>query len=68
MRIAANISAVKRDEWKKSIDDLLHNPLTPEEKPKNQELNMWYQNDRDLKAEVEKLTEMVKTFQYQKGL
>ena len=31
LRIATNISPAKRDEWEKSIDDLLRNPLTPDE-------------------------------------
>ena len=60
IRIAASISREKRDEWKKSIDDFLVNPLTPEEERYVEELDTWYKQDMDVKNEVEQLKEEVK--------
>ena len=57
IRIAARISLEKKEEWKKSIDDLLVKPLTPEEERHIEELKMWYKQDRDVKTQVEKLEE-----------
>ena len=56
VRIATNISPTKRDEWKKSIDDLCHNPLTPDEERCIEELETWYKQDMDVKNELEKLS------------
>ena len=61
IRIAAAISHEKKDEWKKSIDDYLDKPLTPEEERYIEELKTWYKQDMDVKTEVEKLTEEIKT-------
>ena len=61
IRIAAAISHEKKDEWKKSIDGFLLDVLTPEEERYNEELNTWYKQDMDVKSEVEKLTEELKT-------
>ena len=63
IRIAANISPEKRDEWKKAIDDFLTKPLTPEEERCVEELDRWYKQDMDVKNEVEQLNENVKTLQ-----
>ena len=52
LRIATNISPEKRDEWKKSIDDLLRNPLTPDEERCIKELETWYKQDMDVKDEL----------------
>ena len=52
LRIATNISPAKRDEWKKSIDDLLRNPLTPDEERCIKELETWYKQDMDVKDEL----------------
>jgi len=57
IRIAAGISFEKRDEWKKSIDDYLVKPLTPEEERYIEELKTWHKQDMDVKSEVEKLKE-----------
>ena len=57
LRIATNISPAKRDEWKKSIDDLLSNPLTPDEERCIEELETWYMQDMDVKNELVKLRE-----------
>lgn len=57
IRIAAGISREKRDEWKKSIDDYLDKPLTPEEERYIEELKTWHKQDMDVKSEVEKLRE-----------
>ena len=63
LRIAATISHARRDEWKKSIDDFLHDPLTPEEERYIEELNAWYKQDMDVKIEVEKLIEEAHSIQ-----
>ena len=57
LRIAANISPGKRDEWKKSIDDLLCKPLTPNEEICIEELETWYMQDLEVKNEMVKLRE-----------
>ena len=57
LRIATNISPAKRDEWEKSIDDLLRNPLTPDEERCIKELEIWYLKDMDVKHEIVKLRE-----------
>ena len=57
LRIAANISPAKRDEWKKSIDDLLCKPLTPDEEICIEELETWYMQDLEVKNEMVKLRE-----------
>ena len=59
LRITANISPAKRDEWKKSIDDLLRKPLTPDEERCIEELESWYMQDMDLKYKMERLEEKV---------
>ena len=61
IRIAAAISHEKKDEWKKSIDGFLLDVLTPEEERYDEELNTWYKQDMDVKTEVAKLTEELKT-------
>ena len=61
IRIAAAISREKKDEWKKSIDDYLNKPLTPAEERYIEQINMWYKQDMDVKTELEKLTEEIKT-------
>ena len=60
IRIAAGISPKKKNELKKSIDDFLVNPLTPEEERYTEELNTWCKQDMDVKSEVEKLKEEMK--------
>ena len=59
LRIAANISHEKRDEWKKSIDSSLHDPLTPDEERCVEELQHWYKHDMDVKDGVEKLERVI---------
>ena len=64
LRIATNISSAKKDEWENSIDDLLRNPLTPDEERCIKELEIWYKQDlhvrdelQDIRDEVAKLRE-----------
>ena len=52
LRIATNISSAKTDEWEKSINDLLRNPLTPDEERCIEELEIWYKQDMDVKDEL----------------
>ena len=59
LRIATKVCPEKRDEWKKSIDHLLRNPLTPDEERCIEELESWYMQDMDLKYKMERLEEKV---------
>ena len=59
LRIAGRISSSKRDEWKKSIENLSRDPLTPETNEYVSELRVWYKKDMDTKDEIEKLNEKV---------
>ena len=73
LRITSNISSVKRDEWKKSIETFFHEPLTPDAKECVDELRLWYLIDLDTKDKLEKLDEkteqvQVKQEQIQKQL
>ena len=60
VRIAGTLSNAKRDEWKKSIEKFLHDPLTPGAEKYVSELQSWYKKDSDVKEEVEKLTNEMK--------
>ena len=59
LRIADRISRAKRDEWKKSIENLFRDPLTPDAKEYVSELRLWYKKDMETKDEIEKLIEKV---------
>ena len=48
LRIADRISMAKRDEWKKSIENLSRDPLTPDAKEYVSELRLWYKNDMEI--------------------
>ena len=61
LRIATDISPAKRDEWKKSIDDLRHKPLTPDEEKCIEELENWYTQDMDLKNQMKELREEMRS-------
>ena len=56
LRIARNISSVKRDEWKKSIETFYHEPLTPYAKECVGELQHWYLMGIDTIENVEQMT------------
>ena len=55
LRIAGSISQAKKDEWGKSINKQLCDPLTPEAQRCVNELNMWYRNDMEIKDLVEQV-------------
>ena len=57
LRIATNIVPAKREKWEKSIDDLLRNPLTPDDERCIEELEIWYKGEMDVEDELEKLRE-----------
>ena len=59
LRIADRISRAMRDEWKKSIENLSRDPLTPDAKEYVSELRLWYKKDMETKDEIEKLIEKV---------
>ena len=60
LRIAGSMSVAKRDEWKKSTDKLLSDPLTPEAQRYVDELQIWYKNDMELKDAVKQLEDQVR--------
>ena len=53
LRIAGNFSVAKKDEWKKSIDKFLRDPLTPDSAQSLAELQSWYKKDMDTKDIME---------------
>ena len=59
LRIADRISRAKRGEWKKSIENLSRDPITPDAKEYVSELRLWYKNDMEIKDEIGKLHEKV---------
>ena len=59
LRIASNVCPAKRDEWKKSIDDLLCKPLTPNEERCIEELKTWHNQDLKIIDGMINLTEKV---------
>ena len=62
LRIAGNLSPAKKDEWKKSIDRLLNDPLTPEAQGYVEELKLWYKKDMDVKSAVEHLKDQLQQY------
>ena len=60
LRIATKVCPEKRDEWEKSIDNLLGKSLTPDEERCIEELKTWYMQDKVLKTEVVNLREDMK--------
>ena len=55
LRIAGSITQAKRDEWRNSIDKLLHDPLTPEAQRYVDELQSWYRYEMEVREAVEQL-------------
>ena len=53
LRIAGSLSVAKKDEWKKSIDEFLYDPLTPDSAQSLAELQSWYKKDMDTKDIME---------------
>ena len=60
VRIAGQISPAKAKEWKNALDTFLKDPLTEEDKKYEQELRRWYQNDTELKENLEEVESSVK--------
>ncbi len=55
IRIAAQLSPVKKAEWQKAIDNLLKDPLTAEDERNVEELLSWYRNDMEVKTSLAEL-------------
>ena len=53
LRIAGSLSVAKKDEWKKSMDKFLLDPLTPDLAQSLTELKSWYRKDMDTKDIME---------------
>ena len=60
VRIAGQISPAKAKEWQNAIDTFLNDPLTEEDKRHEQELQRWYQNDTEVKENLEKVDSSMK--------
>ena len=63
MRISGQISPAKAKQWQNAIDKFLKDPLTEEAKRHEQELQRWYQNDREVKEYLEKVESSVKNLE-----
>ena len=61
LRIAGSLSVAKKDEWKKSIDKFLCDPLTSDLAQSLAELQSWYKKDMDTKEIVEMKLEQTNT-------
>ena len=59
LRIAGSLSTAKKDEWNKRIEDLLHDPLTPEAQRYAEDLKVWYEKDLEVKYSVIQLGDRV---------
>ena len=59
LRIAGSLSTAKKDEWNKWIEDLLHDPLTPEAQRYAEDLKVWYEKDLEVKYSVIQLGDRV---------
>ena len=57
IRLAKCMSSAKEIEWKNIIDSYSSGPLTSKEEDYVEELKAWYDNDKELKEEIEKLGE-----------
>ncbi len=55
IRIAAQISPVKKTEWQEAIDNFLRDPLTAENERNVEKLMSWYRNDMEVKKSIEEL-------------
>lgn len=62
-RIAGNISSEKKDEWRKAIGVFLTDPLTTEDRRNVEELERWYEDDREVKQSVKELHRDLQSFQ-----
>ena len=63
VRIAGQVSPAKAKEWQNAIDTFLKDPLTEEDKRNEQELQHWYQNDTEVKKNLEKVESSVKNLE-----
>lgn len=55
LRIAAAVSPLKRDEWKRAIVKLKCDPLTPKAEQYAEALRLWYMSDFEVKEAVQEL-------------
>ncbi|XP_068700104.1 uncharacterized protein [Montipora foliosa] len=60
VRIAGQISPVKKHEWQDAIDKFLKEPLTAEDERNVEELLSWYKSDIDVKESLEELKVITK--------
>ncbi|XP_068690187.1 E3 ubiquitin-protein ligase DZIP3-like [Montipora foliosa] len=60
VRIAGQISLVKKHEWQDAIDKFLKEPLTAEDERNVEELLSWYKSDIDVKKSLDELKVITK--------
>ena len=70
LRIAGHLSSARRDEWKTSIEKLLHDPLTQDEKKIcPEEFQLWCLKEyKKLSEKVEDQGEKIKKLQFEQQL
>ena len=61
VRIAGNLSSVKKKEWQGAIDTFLTSPLTDEDKRNVEELEKWYLQDMEIKKTIKEGFENLET-------
>ena len=62
LRISANLGHEKQSNWKVSIENFLHDPLTREEERYADELKVWYEKDIDNKKVLLELAQEFREF------
>ena len=61
VRIAGNLSSVKKEEWQGAIDTFLTKPLTDEDKRNVEEMEKWYLQDMEIKTTIKEGFESIET-------
>lgn len=59
LRIAGGISSAKKNEWKKAIEKLFHEPLTPDAEKCVDELQYWYLMDMETKHTLDQMQKQI---------
>ncbi|XP_078351394.1 uncharacterized protein LOC144636134 isoform X2 [Oculina patagonica] len=65
IRIAVQISPEKKQGWQKAIDNFLTDPLTTDDERNIQELQKWYENDKEVKKSLQELETTTQNVQRQ---
>ena len=60
VRIAGQISPEKKKEWQNAIDDFCKDALTAEDERNVQELERWYENDKEVKESIKYINDQLR--------